>query len=379
MKKIIISFLALLLSLTVLMPVQAVKPNCVINPSHPSCKSNPPPTQTMTPTPTASPTPTLTPTPTASPSPTPTLTPTPMPTPTPTATPSSALWDPEQRQFISTSRWNTPLSNPVEDPRSAEWIAMVTLVSIDTTQYTYPVYYAEPGTALWTLTATGKAATHEPDGTRTDHADKKLQVPLPDGAVPASGTDAQIVVIDRATGDEYDLWQVRNIDSVNRTATISNGTRYKAAMYGPGTTYPTVYWSQGAGLPYSAGLIRPWEIAAGRIPHALQILGNWTAPTFRYPATKSDGSNTNGIPEGSTIYIPASYDIETMRDRNGALLTREAKIIARALQEFGAIVVDTAGNTGKIRAESNLTANWPTLPNANWIRLPSSVLRVAAP
>lgn len=307
------------------------------------------------------------------------VSPTPPPDPDPTPDPGT-LWDPLARQFAASSRWNTPLPASIQPhPSSASMIAKVVLVSIDVTQYTYPLYYAEPGAALWTITATGRAATHEPTGERTDHSDKKLQVPLPAGALPAAGTDGQIVVIDRATGDEYDMWQVHNIDPNTKTATCSNETRYKGAMYGPGTTSPVTYWSQGAGLPYSAGLIRPHEMAAGRIPHALQILGNWTAPTFVYPATKSDGNDSSGIPEGSTIYIPASYDIATMKDRNGAALIPEAKIIARALQEFGAIVVDTSGNTGKIRAESNLTAQWPTLPSASWVRLPSSVLRVAAP
>jgi hypothetical protein len=57
------------------------------------------------------------------------------------------------------------------------------------------------------------------------------------------------------------------------------------------------------------------------------------------------------MPEGARIQLDPSFDVNTLKDRT-------ARIVAKALQEYGAYVVDYAGNRGKIYAEYEGTANW---------------------
>lgn len=297
------------------------------------------------------------------------------PEPEPEPEPEPGAWNPLDPPFAPSSIWNTPLPADTQPhARSAEWVP--TFVSIDPTQYTYPVYIEPPeGWPVWEITCTGAAKMY--DGTEAkDVVGKALFVPLPDDFAIPAGSDGQIIVIE-LDGSENDLWQVRDVDRGNRTARASNGSQYEGAMSGPGTTSPIVYASRGAGVPYFAGLIRPHEMAAGRIPHALAFAYDRSGSDFVYPATKSDGNDVGGMPEGGRVYIPADTDIASLKDRNGKPLTAEARIVARALQEFGAVLVDNAGNSGKLYAESVITADWPTLPNANWVRFRSEDLRVA--
>lgn len=295
----------------------------------------------------------------------------------PPVEPPSGDWDPLARPFADNSVWNTPLGTVSPHANSDRWMSNVEIVSIDPDQYTYPLYFEQDDWGEWRIECTGAAKSYA-DGMVSGVASKKFLVALPNDFAIPSGSDAQIIVI-APDGTEFDLWQVRDVDRTNHTATATNGSQYYRAMHGPGTTYPVVYASRGAGVPYSAGMIRKHEIDAGRIPHALAWLCNTTSPEHVYPATKSDGRTQGGIPEGSRLYIPASTDIDAMLDRNGKPLIREAKIIARALQEYGAFLIDSTGNTGKIIAESSITAGWgANKPTANWVRFRSEDLRIAA-
>jgi len=305
--------------------------------------------------------------------------PDPEPDPQPEPEPDPTSWNPLSRPYSADSPWNTPLpANPQVHSRSAEWINRIAFVSIDPTQYSYPVYFANESAPVWTITCTGAAKVYK--GTSaSDAPNKRFTVRLPSDFTVSAGSDGQIIAVDLTNGDELDLWQVRNVNRTARTATASNGSLLVGGMYGKGTTHPTVYASRGAGVPYYAGLIRPHEIAAGRIPHALVVGCNSVGPQHVYPATKSDGPTNGGIPEGSRIFLDPSVNLDQVRDSQNRALTATGKIVARALQEFGAYVIDYAGNTGKIYAEYEATAHWNgSLPNSVVNRIPSNLLRVVA-
>jgi hypothetical protein len=173
-------------------------------------------------------------------------------------------------------------------------------------------------------------------------------VPIPAGAQASAGSDAQIIIIDTVTGTEYDLWQVRQ-DGSGWSA--SNGSVYN--IYWDGM--PARYGSRGAGVPYYAGLIRPWEIAAGRIDHAIAFA--YPSPANGvcvWPASKTDGNSGSGnaIPEGARLQLDPSL---TNADFAAWGLDRTGSIIARALQQYGMILIDVSGRP-KIYAE-NLVAN----------------------
>ncbi|MBI4709752.1 MAG: hypothetical protein HY759_01385 [Nitrospirae bacterium] len=105
---------------------------------------------------------------------------------------------------------------------------------------------------------------------------------------------------------------------------------------------------RGSGFPLIAGLIRPEELKAGEIRHALVF----TSPKNRQaenvkniflpPASRSDGRHAG-----------RQYPIEGMRFQLDPLLTekdfdkwglsREGKIIARTLQKYGMFLGDNGG------------------------------------
>jgi uncharacterized protein YjdB len=270
------------------------------------------------------------------------------------ATPPADTFGLDQRPYTPNSPWNTPipLDAPV-DPRSAEMVATIESsnngkLRSDPSRYTYPVHFVDASTPRTTLVCTGYVSVNNEDGTRTSMQDKKLtNVPIPPDAVPSEGSDGQLILVDIETGDEFDIWRFMPPNG------CENATKYVAGVYRDAGEKS--YISRGAGVPYLAGLIRPWEIDQGRIEHALAFAYSLSRATrCVWPASKTDGKNHLGnvIPQGARIRLDPTLDVDTI---NG--LDETGRIIARALQEYGMFLIDNSG-ANKIYAEDNLTANW---------------------
>ena len=260
----------------------------------------------------------------------------------------------DQRPYTAASAWNTPIaSNAVSDSRSREMVATIGqsgnggVITSDPAQYTFPVYFAAAGTPRYDVPCkVYRCTVVTASGTTTTSVLKG--VPIPVGARPSAGTDAQMIIIDPATGAEYDLWQA---SFAGGGWSVSNASVYNVRWDG----MPTRYGSRGAGVPYYAGLIRPWEIAAGRIDHAIAFAYPGSASRgCVWPASKTDGKNSGGsaIPEGARLQLDPRM---TEADFTALGLDRTGKIIARALQRYGMILIDVSGRP-KIYAE-NLSAN----------------------
>ena len=319
-----------------------------------------PPTLPATPAPTPTASPAATPPPTTpAPLPTPvvTLAPVPLPTVAPTPLPPPPPPPPvaglNVRPYSAGSAWNTPIAaGAAADPNSAQLIAGLGAhnggrLTSDPEQYTFPVYFADASTPRYNVPCrTYRCTVVSASGTTT--TDVLQGVPIPAAARTSAGSDAQMIIIDTATGTEWDVWQA-SFDGSGWS--VSNGSVYNVNWDG----MPTRYGSRGAGVPYYAGLIRPWEIAAGRIDHALAFA--YPAPASGrcvWPASKTDG-NTAGnsaIPEGARLQLDPNL---TDADFAAMGLNRTGVIIARALQQYGMILIDVSGRP-KIYAE-NLVVN----------------------
>jgi hypothetical protein len=95
--------------------------------------------------------------------------------------------------------------------------------------------------------------------------------------------------------------------------------------------------SRAAGVPAIAGLILHEEIRAGAIEHKLAFacFSN-QACRYTYPATWTDGGWPDGLAEGMVLQLDPQLDLDAFP------LSRGARAIARALQEYGAVNVDGA-------------------------------------
>ncbi len=224
-------------------------------------------------------------------------------------------------------------------------------------EYTYPVYFTRDATGLFpVMLENGEELSGE-------------KIPWNPAWRPAAGDDAQIILLDPEKGIEWDLWQVR---FEGESVRASNGSRVGGDYRTKEDGHPS---SRGIGIAYLAMLVRPHELEQGRIRHALSLpIRNTDGDYFVPPATKLEhpGRLRNGIPEGMRFALNVSdADIQTWLDgmpkgmRKSTL--RSARIIARALRDYGWFITDTAGGA-VFQFESRVTAgnDWSELGLDYW-------------
>lgn len=274
--------------------------------------------------------------------------------------PDTGVW----RPFTANSPWNTPIGpSPVVDPDDANQIDRLATVSqwpwlsIAIEQYSVPLIFVDSTTTPFVPVTVTRLAG---EGFRTNST-----APIPAGTMPASGTDGNIALVDRATGQEWDFWQAANGANGWTCSTCA-----MADVFGTGVRpYPQQgrpdWWrSHGAracGFPLTAGLITVEEIQAGRIDHVL-VIGYpgiksryFTPPASTAQATFGPLSSTNGIPCGGRIQLDPTIDVTTLG------LTPAGVVIARALQEYGAFVGDYNGSVALYAdASPSARAAWST-------------------
>lgn len=336
-------------------------------------------TPTVSPTPTVTPavTPTATPKPSATPTPTPTATPTPTPTPTPTATPTptpspTATPTPAPvtkaftgvRPYGPKAPWNIPVTNLPLHPESKKYADFLwtsfngTMPEMNFRKYTYPVYDATKATDQYVVK----------DTNNWGNLNGKL-IPFNPAWLPNAGTDAQAIILDPATGREWNLWSM-TVDTAAKQITVGNGNLcpgdYFINNWDNKATKCT--GSRGIGVNYLAMLVRPWEIEAGKIEHALSMPIVDTSGSFYVaPATKLEHPGKVGnIPEGMRFALKVTdQEIDDYVNSLAALSTqkkRAIKIILTAMKDYGWFVTDTAGGHAlQFEAPESAQSEWERL------------------
>jgi hypothetical protein len=173
------------------------------------------------------------------------------------------------------------------------------------------------------------------------------QVHIPTSAQPDTGSDGHLVVL-QPNGTEFDMWIGQHT-----TSGWTAGSRWLESANGPAANCSTVHACGGAdaaNFALAAGAVRPEEIAQGHIDHALAI----TTPDTRQgyiacPATNGDGTHAspNALPIGAHLQLDPNINVAAL-----SIPTWE-KVIAVALQQYGAYVIDTGGSVA-LYAQSNL-------------------------
>ncbi|WP_232423291.1 hypothetical protein [Mycobacterium sp. 155] len=203
--------------------------------------------------------------------------------------------------------------------------------------YGVPIYRATVETPRYTVRCTITSWGRCPfDG---------YQVPIPDGAAPNTGSDGAMVIIDESTRKVFEFWRAERSGS-QWTASWGAVNDLDGSGWGGSST--------GSGASRLAGVIRVAEIQEGVIPHALALQSdNVCARVFRAPAIKTDGQSTRSdcIPEGARLRLDPAVDLNALN------LTSAERTVARALQVYGAYVVDAGGAPLSVSFELDPTAS----------------------
>jgi hypothetical protein len=247
--------------------------------------------------------------------------------------------------YDGTSFWNQPIpKSPAIDPGSDAMVdaALVPYeassnVSNDDA-WGIPVAYA-----AWPSEVYSVACTRYDCNTPVSSRISKY-------ASVSTGSDHHLAVIDASTDTELDMW-LGSHDA--KSDAWSAGSRYLSDVDGWGALCAEgqhCHGANAAGFSLAGGILRPEEIAQGHIDHALVFTTPFTrSGVIACPATATDGKydDPTAIPEGARIQLDPSVDVDAKS------WPKWMKVIARALQDYGAYLVDTGGSLS-IRAESDL-------------------------
>lgn len=237
--------------------------------------------------------------------------------------------------FRSDSFWFQPLpDSPPTDANNtnlrATLAAHMATMNLDRTAYTPQVAIATNDDPVVTFTFdTSLGWAEHPDLIRT----QLTGLHIPRSAAPAGGTDQELIVYNRDTGQMTDIWLATKVDDLNWKAgwagTISDVSKSNGIHTNP-------FGAVASGLAFLPGMITPDELAEGWIGHVIGIGIKETAlnGNVSVPATRTDGkqAGANLLSEGQRLFLPRSANL------NG--LNRTERVIARAAQEFGFIIWD---------------------------------------
>ncbi|MGE5248933.1 MAG: hypothetical protein ACM3QS_01865, partial [Bacteroidota bacterium] len=241
---------------------------------------------------------------------------------------------------------------------SSSWIGT------DASQYAANVYFVNKDTPLVPVKLRSYSFRDAYSGARIDMGQPggTVMMPLPADAVPAQGTDGQLVVINLDTGEEWGLNKGEKLTSQNWLA----GGAYRYDIRKSGIP-PLGFAQRGAGIGQFAGIVRACEVERGYIGHAVTLAYDYPCdprvckangwPEAIPPFTKTDGEGTSkfDIPEGARIVIRPEITQRQIVDACGGM--KGCVVWALNMQAYGGFVVDRSGHP-KSYGEGEATAHW---------------------
>jgi hypothetical protein len=279
--------------------------------------------------------------------------------------------------------WNAPLAQDAAlDPNSGaivgelnrqvqQGLAHGSPPAINTSSYSTPIY---------TVGADQKrvhVALDQPASNSPELRQAFAEVPIPQGARPAAGTDAQLTVWQPRTDTIWEFWRLRQAPDGWHAVW---GGRMTGVSTDPGFyTGAQANWGATAtDLPLAGGLVTLADLRRGRIDHALSFAVNTArAGAWAWPAQHSDGgaSGSNTVPEGARFRLDPAVDVASLN------LPPLVRMIAEAAQHYGMIVRDTGGSIAFYGEDPGPTgadpypallsglASWDALRGFPWNRL----------
>ena len=249
------------------------------------------------------------------------------------------------RPFAPTSPWNTPIPpDPAVDPYSEMIIARMRhecdVLSGSFDAWTTPLFVinaAKSPKAMVFIQGDCVNPILDPDETRVVR-----DIPIPEGVFPDPSEDGHMLLVDTLLKRSWSFTQARRLSRTVWSVYGINTWDLNGAGFRPPSMgrLSCSDGSRGSGFPLIAGLIRPEEIEAGEIRHALVFASpvNRKGVLCSPPASATDGGREGPdfIPEGARLQLDPDLDLDALG------LSYAAKVIAKALQRYGMFCGDNS-------------------------------------
>ena len=196
-------------------------------------------------------------------------------------------------------------------------------------QYGMPINVAPPPT-------TGVTPTFAYD-TESDHPAGGFPIDqntlIEGGPGAPSGSDRHALVVNSSSCKLFELYNLQNFTN-GQTPAAGSGAVWDLssnAMRPAGWTS-----ADAAGLPIMPLLLRPDEILAGSVPHAIRVTAH-CAHGYVWPASHDAGTCVAGFPPmGARFRLRSGYDITRF--------SANTQVVLRAFERFGLIVADNGAD-----------------------------------
>jgi hypothetical protein len=258
------------------------------------------------------------------------------------------------RPFRDGSYWNTKLGNAPLDTHSSAWINDAeahsgTHLTLVLGAWGMPVYRASSSDPL----------------VRVSFGGRTVRFHIPANARPMTANDAALTVIDRTTDQVVGLFGAQVSGG---KWSVSGLSRYRYSSNGIAGGLPGGIKANFGhrGIPASVPAVTMAEIKRGRIRHRLEIYWHETASrtpggqSAYFPMTTSESGKAGIVPEGAVIRIKPGLNLDALH------LSPAAKVVARALQKYGAVVGDNSGSGNTLKLQGN--ANWSGVLNKDSLK-----------
>jgi hypothetical protein len=230
------------------------------------------------------------------------------------------------------SVWRTPVASLPVAKNSAALIAAIGAGSPLHPDFGSGLWDGEPIGIPYNVVGNAQPKVHVAflDASESDRVAYPVpKNPLIEGGARSTG-DRHVLIVNRQTCTDYELYDARPIaHSVNWTA--GSGAVFHLAS---DALRPAGWTSaDAAGLAIMPGLVRPEEIAAGVIDHAIRVTVPATNAAYVWPARHEAGVHNASLPPmGLRLRLRGNVDI--------AVYPRVDRIILQALKTYGMIIAD---------------------------------------
>ncbi|HET8899983.1 MAG TPA: hypothetical protein VFN09_14540 [Rhodanobacteraceae bacterium] len=221
--------------------------------------------------------------------------------------------------------WNTRIDQLPVAADSALWVA-----SIGANANLHPDFGADPSYGIPHIVVAASEMPRTVDFYWPDESDPgPYPIPL---SAPIEQGDAHVLAVQQGSCKLYELYDASVSGSGWSAGSGAVFDLQSNALRPDGWTS-----ADAAGLPILPGLVRRDEVLSGRIDHALRFTADVTQDSYIWPARHQAGDADPGLP-------PLGIRVRLRADYPETGLSSTARVIVRALKEYGMILADNGGN-----------------------------------